>query len=117
MFNLSLFKIRMFLYANVADSLGSMDRGGVQLMLIILLQGIWLPLHGYSYESTPFWAGVYMLSMALGFLALGPISGAFSDKYGARELATLGMIVVAIDFFALTTLMTFGIRFLPRFFL
>jgi MFS family permease len=94
-----------------------MDRGGVQLMLIILLQGIWLPLHGYSYESTPFWAGVYMLSMALGFLALGPISGAFSDKYGARELATLGMIVVAIDFFALTTLMTFGIRFLPRFFL
>ena len=77
------------------DFLASMGRGGVQIMLIILLQGIWLPLHGVSYESTPFWAGVYMIPMLLGFVVMGPLSGHLSDKYGARLLSTLGMVITA----------------------
>ena len=44
-------------------------------MLIIWLQGIWLPQHGYSFESTPLWAGIYMLPLTVGFLVAGPISG------------------------------------------
>jgi MFS family permease len=81
-----------------------MGRGGVQIMLIILLQGIWLPLHGISYQSTPFWAGVYMIPMILGFVIMGPLSGLLSDKHGARLFSTLGMVITAGTFLALSLL-------------
>lgn len=98
MFRLSLFKIRPFSFGNFSNLLAAMARGGVMIMLIILLQGIYLPLHGYSYSSTPFWAGIYMIPMTAGFMITSPISGKLSDKYGARGLATLGMIIVGISF-------------------
>ncbi|BCU67004.1 MFS transporter [Sulfolobales archaeon HS-7] len=104
MFRLELFKLRPFAMGSIATLLSAIAFGGVQIILIILLQGIWLPLHGYSYSSTPFWAGVYMIPLSLGFVTLGPISGRLSDKYGSRLLSTLGMIVVAISFLALLTL-------------
>ena len=69
MFHLDLFRIRAFTAGNVAGLLSSIGRGGLQFMLIIWLQGIWLPLHGYSFESTPLWAGIYMLPLTVGFLA------------------------------------------------
>ncbi len=98
MFRLDLFKIRAFSAGNLATLFSSMSRGGVMIMLIILLQGIWLPLHGYSFDSTPFWAGIYMIPMSIGFVITGPISGWLSDKRGARLLATLGMVISAISF-------------------
>ncbi len=104
MFRLGLFRNRMFTAANIAGFLSSMGRGGVQIMLIILLQGIWLPLHGISYQSTPFWAGIYMIPMILGFVVMGPLSGLLSDKYGARLFATLGMVITACTFLALSLL-------------
>ncbi|MEM3670254.1 MAG: MFS transporter [Thermoprotei archaeon] len=104
MFRLELFRRRIFTAANFAGFLSSMGRGGVMLMLIIMLQGIWLPLHGYSYSSTPFWAGVYMIPMMAGFVTMGPLSGWLSDRYGARLLATLGMLISAGAFIALSTL-------------
>lgn len=104
MFRLDLFKTRVFSMASVATLLGAIAFGGVQIVLIILLQGIWLPLHGYSYQSTPFWAGVYMIPLMLGFVTFGPLSGTLSDKYGSRTLTTLGMLIVAISFVALSTL-------------
>ena len=102
MFDLSLFRIRAFTFGNFASFLSAIGRGGVMLMLIILLQGIWLPLHGYSYASTPFWAGVYMVPMTVGFIVMGPISGALSDRYGARFLATMGMVISALAFLVLS---------------
>jgi MFS family permease len=75
-----------------------MSRGGVMIMLVILLQGIWLPLHGYSFNSTPFWCGILMIPMSIGFVLTGPISGWLSDKHGARLLATLGMVISAAAF-------------------
>ena len=104
MFRMDLFKIKMFSYANIAGFLNAMGRGGMMFMLIILLQGIWLPLHGYSYESTPFWAGVYMLPLTLGVVVMGPISGILSDKYGPRWIATLGMVISAAAFLVLAAL-------------
>ena len=98
MFRLELFKIRAFSAGNLASFFSSMSRGGVMIMLIILLQGIWLPLHGYSYDSTPFWAGILMIPMSIGFVLTGPISGWLSDKHGARLLATLGMLISAVAF-------------------
>jgi EmrB/QacA subfamily drug resistance transporter len=98
LFRLDLFKIRAFTAGNLASFFSSMSRGGVMIMLIILLQGIWLPLHGYSFDSTPFWAGIFMIPMSIGFVLTGPISGWLSDKHGARLLATLGMIISAIAF-------------------
>ena len=98
MFRLELFKIRAFSAGNLASLFSSMSRGGVLIMLIILLQGIWLPLHGYSFDSTPFWAGIFMIPMSIGFVLTGPISGWLSDKHGARLLATLGMVISAVAF-------------------
>jgi MFS family permease len=98
MFNLGLFRIRAFTYGNAAGWLGSIGRGGLQFMLIIWLQGIWLPLHGYSFERTPLWAGIYMLPLTGGFLVAGPVAGWLSDRHGARPFATGGMIVAAASF-------------------
>lgn len=98
MFNLGLFRVRAFAAGNIAGVLSSIGRGGLQLMLVIWLQGIWLPLHGYSFESTPLWAGIYMLPIAAGFLLAGPVSGRLSDKYGSRALATGGMLLTAVTF-------------------
>ncbi|MGN6780700.1 MAG: MFS transporter [Marmoricola sp.] len=101
MVTIGLFRIRAFTMGNVAGLMASVGRGGLQFMLIIWLQGIWLPLHGYSYESTPLWAGIYMLPLTVGFLVAGPVSGWLSDHYGARRFATGGSLVVGATFVAL----------------
>ncbi|HEY7263867.1 MAG TPA: MFS transporter, partial [Trebonia sp.] len=93
MFRLGLFKIREFAAGNIAGLLVSVARGGIQFMLIIWLQGIWLPLHGYNYAQTPLWAGIFLLPMTAGFLVSGPTSGILSDKFGSRGIATAGMAV------------------------
>ena len=104
MFQLELFKIRTFAFGNISFFLSSIARGGLQFMLIIWLQGIWLPLHGDSFESTPLWAGIYMLPMMGGFFIMGPLSGKLSDKYGARFFSTGGMVLSVIGFLLLNIL-------------
>ncbi len=104
MFRLEFFKTRAFTFANLANFSAAVSRGGVMFMLIMLLQGIWLPLHGYRFEDTPFWAGIYMLPMTLGFVIMGPISGILSDKYGPRWIATIGMTIVCLVFLGLSML-------------
>lgn len=101
MFNMRLFRIRAFAWGNFAGLLASVSRGGLQFMLIIWLQGIWLPLHGFSYASTPLWAGIYLLPLTIGFLVSGPVSGSLSDRFGARSFATGGLLLVAATFIAL----------------
>jgi EmrB/QacA subfamily drug resistance transporter len=98
LFNLDLFKDRNFTAGNIATLLSSLARGGVMIMLIVLLQGIWLPLHGFSYEDAPFWAGIFMIPMTIGVALTGPISGWLSDKHGARALATVGMVITGASF-------------------
>jgi MFS family permease len=98
MFKLPLFRIRPFTAGNIAGLLAALARGGLQFMLVIWLQGIWLPQHGYSFEQTPLWAGIYMLPLTIGFLVAGPTSGILSDRFGARGFATGGMIGTAVAF-------------------
>ncbi|HEY0237563.1 MAG TPA: MFS transporter [Friedmanniella sp.] len=98
MIDLRLFRIRAFSAGNLASLLASIGRGGLQFMLIIWLQGIWLPLHGYSFESTPLWAGIYMLPITVGFLIAGPLSGILSDRWGARAFASGGLLLVTVTF-------------------
>ena len=104
MFHLELFRIRAFTAGNVASLLSSIGRGGLQFMLIIWLQGIWLPLHGYSFVDTPLWAGIYMLPLTAGFLVAGPAAGWLSDRYGARPFSVGGMLLAAASFFFLMLL-------------
>jgi len=104
MFHLELFKRRPFAFGNLSLFLSSVARGGLQFILVIWLQGIWLPLHGYSYESTPFWAGIYMLPMMGGFFIMGPLSGRLSDRFGARGFATAGMLMSTVGFLLLNLL-------------
>ncbi|MCD2188861.1 MFS transporter [Actinomycetospora soli] len=104
MFHLSLFRIRAFTAGNIASLLAALGRGGLQFILIIWLQGIWLPQHGYDYESTPLWAGIYMVPLTIGFLVAGPVSGILSDRHGARAYATVGMLGAAVSFLLLSFL-------------
>src|SRR6185503_7540086 len=104
MFNLSLFRIRAFTAGCIATLLAAIGRGGLQFILIIWLQGIWLPRHGYAFTETPLWAGIYMLPLIAGFLVAGPVSGYLSDRYGARPFATGGMVAAAVSFLLLELL-------------
>ena len=104
MFRLALFRIRPFTAGNMASLLASLGRGGLMFILIIWLQGIYLPIHGYSFSNTPLWAGIAMLPLTVGFLIVGPLSGWLSDRYGARPFSTGGMIVAAASFVLLQLL-------------
>ncbi|MGH8890907.1 MAG: MFS transporter, partial [Acidothermaceae bacterium] len=106
MFAMGLFRIRAFSAGNLAGLLASVARGGLQFMLIIWLQGIWLPLHGYRFEDTPLWAGIYLLPLTAAFLVAGPLSGYLSDRFGARTFATGGLLVVAASFVGFALLPT-----------
>jgi MFS family permease len=104
MFRLPLFRIRAFTFGTLSTFLSSVSRGGLMFMLIIWLQGIWLPQHGYDFTETPLWAGIYMLPLTLGMLVAGPTSGYLSDRFGARWFATGGMLGSALSFFLLEIL-------------
>ena len=104
MFHLDLFRVRAFAAGNLAALLAAMGRGGLQFILIIWLQGIWLPEHGYAFSQTPLWAGIYMLPLIAGFLVAGPASGWLSDRFGARPFATGGMVLAALSFLLLIVL-------------
>jgi MFS family permease len=104
MFHLRLFRIRAFTAGNIANLLTSLARGGLQFILIIWLQGIWLPEHGYNFVDTPLWSGIHMLPLVGGLLLAGPISGVLSDRFGARPFATAGPLLAAVAFFLLARL-------------
>jgi MFS family permease len=104
MFRLPLFKIRAFTFGTLSTFLSAVARGGLMFMLIIWLQGIWLPLHGYDFSNTPFYAGIYILPLTFGMLLAGPTSGYLSDRFGSRGFATGGMIGAAISFLLLALL-------------
>ena len=106
MFDLKLLRIRAFAAGNAATLLASIARGGLQFMLIIWLQGIWLVLHGYSFKDTPLWSGIYLLPLTCGFVISGPLSGKLSDKHGARAFASGGLLVSAAAFGGLILLPT-----------
>jgi len=104
MFRLGLFRIRPFTFGVLSSFLSAVSRGGLMFMLIIWLQGIWLPEHGYGFASTPLWAGIAMLPLTIGFLLAGPAAGILSDRYGSRPFATGGMLVSAVSFVLLAML-------------
>ncbi|MFJ4714032.1 MFS transporter [Streptomyces sp. NPDC088785] len=99
-----LFRNRAFTFGNLAGLAISIGRGGLQFVLIIWLQGIWLPLHGYAYDDTPLWAGIFLLPLTAGFLAAGPVSGHLSDRFGSRGLATGGALLFGASFLGLMAL-------------
>jgi len=104
MFRLGLFKVRAFTAGNIAGLLGALGRGGMQFMLIIWLQGIWLPQHGKSFAETPLWAGISMVPLTVGFLIVGPLAGVLSDRFGPRPFATGGLLVSGASFLLLELL-------------
>jgi MFS family permease len=104
MFRLHLFRNRAFAMGNITGLLAALARGGLQFILIIWLQGIWLPEHGYSFEKTPLWAGIYMIPLTVGFLISGPLSGRLADRYGARPFATAGILLSGAMFVLFNTM-------------
>ena len=104
MISLGLFRLRAFTAGNIASFAMTIGRGGLQFMLVIWLQGIWLPLHGYAYSDTPLWAGIFLLPLTAGFLVAGPVAGTLSDRFGARGLSTAGALLYAASFIGLLLL-------------
>ena len=103
LFKLSLFRNIQFLFSSLALFLSALARGAVMFLVIIWLQGVYLPLHNFTIAQTPFWAGIYMIPLMIGFIALGPISGVLTDRFGARIFSTIGLLITAIGLFLLTT--------------
>ncbi len=101
MFRLSLFRIRAFSAGSISTLLAAIGRGGLMFTMVIWLQGIWLPLHGYNFSETPLWAGIALLPLTGGFLVAGPLCGFLSDRYGSRPFTVGGMIGAATSFFLL----------------
>src|SRR5262249_57834141 len=99
LFRLSLVRIRAFAWGNIANLMVALGRGGMQFMLIIWLQGIWLPLHGYSFSQTPLWAGIYLVPLTIGFLVSAPLSGVLSDRLGPKAFTTGGALLAPRAFF------------------
>jgi MFS family permease len=106
MFRLQLFRIRAFTLGTLATFLVSVSRGGLLFMLIIWLQGIWLPQHGVSFSDTPLRAGLFMLPLTIGMLTAGPVSGYLSDRFGSRWFAAAGTFGTALSFILLALLPT-----------
>jgi MFS family permease len=104
MIRLQLFKIRAFTTALIASLLSAMGRGGIQFMLIIWLQGIWLPQHGYSFSQTPLWAGIALIPLTIGFMISGPLFGSLADRMGARGVATIGLVGAGVSYLLLEVL-------------
>jgi MFS family permease len=104
MFRLQLFRIRAFSAGVFASFLAALGRGGLMFMIVIWLQGIWLPLHGFDFARTPLWAGIAMLPLTAGLLIAGPTAGILSDRYGARIFASGGMVGAALCFLLLAQL-------------
>ena len=102
LFNMKLFRIRAFTMGCAAQLLSSLAYGGFQFALIVWLQGIWLPLHGYQFEDTPFWSAIYILPLLIGFMIFGAAGGWLSDRMGPRGLSVSGMAVLGCGFLALT---------------
>ncbi len=94
MFDLSIFKIRLFAAGNAAIFINSLARGTVSIVLVFYLQGP-------SMNLSPLVAGIFLLPISISMAALGPVSGWLSDRYGARGLSTLGLIVSAMGFLLL----------------
>jgi MFS family permease len=112
MFRLDLFRSRAFAMGNISALLAALARGGLQFMLIIWLQGIWLPQHGYDFTETPLWAGIYLIPLTVGFLVAGPLSGRLADRYGARPFATAGVLLNGVVFL-LFNLLPINFPYLP----
>jgi hypothetical protein len=104
LFQLRLFKIRAFTAGNLTGFTARLAYGGLQFVLIIWRQGVWLPLHGHNYSQTPLWAGIFVLPMTVGFFIAGPLSGTLSDWFGARWFASGGIFLFALSFVGLLLL-------------
>jgi MFS family permease len=104
MLDFALLRNRTFASGNLASLLSSIGRGGLLFALIIWLQGIWLPLRGYSFERTPLWSAIFMLPLTAGFLIAGPLAGIWSDRLGPRPFTIGGQLTGTIAFVLLAVL-------------
>ena len=91
MMDLSLFRIRAFAAGMGANLLASMARGGVSLVLVFYFQGVLL--------LDAFTAGLQLIPFSVAFVTFGPLSGYLSDRYGSREFATAGVLLVSAALF------------------
>jgi MFS family permease len=94
--DLGLFRDRLFAMGNLTSLLNGVARNGVLFLLVFYLQGA----RGYD----PVTAGIMLSPLAIGLLVLSPISGAIADRWGSRELATLGMVVTGVGLLGWVTL-------------
>jgi EmrB/QacA subfamily drug resistance transporter len=99
MFDLSLFKIRIFTGGNIAIFLNALARGAFTLIMSFYLQGPSMKLSALN-------AGIYLIPVSVALATFAPLSGWLYDKYKykLRFFAPLGLLVSAIGFFILTTI-------------
>src|SRR5947209_1490249 len=97
MFDLSLFKIRVFTGGNIAIFLNALARGAFTLIMSFYLQGPSMKLNALN-------AGIYLIPVSIALAVFAPLSGWLYDKYKLRILASLGLLVSGTGFFILATI-------------
>ncbi len=93
----SMFKNKVFKNSVLASMFQGLGFMGVAFMLIMYLQGV--------RGLTPFDASLLLLPGYILSSVLSPFMGRYSDRYGARLLATLGLLIMIAGitvYFALT---------------
>src|SRR5437763_4105685 len=94
--DLSLFRIRLFTAGNIANLLSGLAFAGLAFIMTLYFQLV----RGYD----PLHAGIFLIPLDATLIFIGPISGSLSDKWGARGLSTLGLLVASAGFFVLSRL-------------
>jgi EmrB/QacA subfamily drug resistance transporter len=97
MFDLSLFKIRIFTGGNIAIFLNALARGAFTLIMSFYLQGPSMKLNALN-------AGIYLIPVSIALATFAPLSGWLYDKYKIRILASLGLLLSGAGFFILSTI-------------
>ena len=92
--DLSLFRIRLFTAGNIANLLSGLAFAALAFVMTLYFQLV----RGYD----PLHAGIFLIPLDATLILVGPISGSLSDKWGARGLSTLGLIVASAGFFVLS---------------
>src|SRR5438094_8469733 len=92
--DLSLFKIRLFTAGNIANLLSGLAFAALAFVMTLYFQLV----RGYD----PLGVGRVVILLDVTLILVGPVSGWLSDKWGARGLSTMGLLVASAGFFFLS---------------
>jgi len=101
---INLFRIRPFTFGVLSALFLFLAQGANVFVLSLLLQAIYLPMHGVPYSETPLLAGIYLIPSSVANAVFAPVGGRLINRFGARVVSTIGAVLLGVSFELLTLL-------------